>query len=203
MKHKDYVFLVKSDLHRHAGNSTLSSFVYYFFLEPGFKYSFWMRTCAYVKSDMILNFFFFFITWLLLRHHEYKYGISISYRTQIGSGFYVGHTGGIVVNPKAIIGKNCNLSHQVTLGVTNRGSRKGIPVIGDNVYIGPGAKIIGNIHVGNNAAIGANCVVTKDVPENAVVVGVPGKVISSEGSKGYVNNTDYANERKPLLSFLK
>jgi len=66
-----------------------------------------------------------------------------------------------------------------------------VPEIGDNVYIGPGAKIIGNIKIGNNAAIGANCVVTKDVPENGVVVGVPGRVISFEGSAGYINKTNY------------
>ena len=133
------------------------------------------------------------LLWLILHHHEIKYGISISYKTQIGSGFYIGHFGGIIVNHNAVIGKNCNISHQVTLGVANRGVRKGYPVIGDNVYIGPGAKIIGNVNIGNNAAIGANCVVTKDVPENGVVVGVPGKVISMDGSTGYINRTDYQN----------
>jgi serine O-acetyltransferase len=64
-------------------------------------------------------------------------------------------------------------------------------VIGDNVYIGPGAKLFGAIVVGDNAAIGANCVVTRDVPENGVVVGVPGQVIPYEGSQGYINNTEY------------
>ncbi|MFC2064935.1 serine O-acetyltransferase [Chloroflexota bacterium] len=77
------------------------------------------------------------------------------------------------------------------MGKANRGEREGYPVIGDNVYIGPGAKIIGKVHVGNNVAIGANCVVTKDVPDNAVVAGVPGRVISMKGSEGYVENTDY------------
>ena len=73
----------------------------------------------------------------------------------------------------------------------NRGKKKGYPQLGDNVYIGPGAKIIGAIRIGNNVAIGANCVVTKDIPDNAVVVGIPGKVISNQGSVGYVNRTDY------------
>lgn len=59
------------------------------------------------------------------------------------------------------------------------------------MYIGPGAKMFGSIKIGNNVAIGANCVVTKDIPDNAVVVGIPGKVISYEGSNGYVNRTDY------------
>ena len=178
-------------MYRYAGNSTFSSFVYNIFFYPGFKYSFWMRTCAYLKSHPIFRYLFFPIAWLILQHYEYKYGISISYQTQIGSGLYIGHFGSIVVNQYTVIGINCNLSHQVTLGKANRGERKGYPVIGNNVYIGPGAKLVGNVHVGNNVAIEANCVVTKDVPDNAVVVGVPGKVISLEGSIGYINNTNY------------
>ena len=191
MKFKEFIFLQKSDLHRYAGNATSVSFIYNLMLYPGFKYSFWMRTCAYLKSNIILRYLLFPVAWLVLRHYEYKYGISISYQTHIGSGFYIGHFGGIVVNQNAIIGKNCNISHQVTLGKANRGIRKGYPVIGDNVYIGPGAKIIGKVHIGNNVAIGANCVVTKDIPDNSVVVGIPGRVISSEGSTGYINRTDY------------
>lgn len=124
-------------------------------------------------------------------HLEYKYGISISYRTRIGAGLYIRHFGGIVVNQKAIIGKNCNLSHQTTVGRVNRGPQIGTPVIGDNVYVGPGAKVIGDIVCGNNVAIGANCVVTKDIPDNSVVVGIPGKIISSKGSVGYIDRIDY------------
>lgn len=150
-----------------------------------------MRTCAYFRAHSLFRYFLFPLAWLLLNHYDYKYGISISFRTQIGSGLYISHNGGIVINSHAIIGKNCNISHQVTLGVANRGKRKGYPIIGNNVYIGPGAKVIGNIHVGNNVAIGANCVVTKDVPDNSVVVGIPGQIISSEGSQGYINRTDY------------
>lgn len=96
-----------------------------------------------------------------------------------------------MINLKSRIGKNCNISQGVTLGVVNRGENKGYPTIGDDVYIGPGAKIVGSVNIGNNVAIGANCVVTKDVPDNSVVVGIPGKVISQNGSQGYVNRTGY------------
>ena len=187
------MFLIKSDLYRYAGDLRFSSFVYHVLLYPGFKYSFWMRVCAYCESHPIFRFTLFPFAWFILRLYTYRYGISIPYQTRIGSGFYIGHFGGIVVNPNAVIGKNCNISHGVTLGKANRGERKGYPVIGDNVYIGPGAKIVGNVNIGNNVAIGANCVVTKDVPKNGVVVGVPGKVISYKGSAGYVNNTDYGH----------
>ena len=95
------------------------------------------------------------------------------------------------MNDKSTIGKNCNISHGVTLGQANRGINKGYPILGDNIYIGPGAKIIGAVKVGNNVAIGANCVVTKDVPDSSVVVGIPGKVISQQGSRSYIDRIDY------------
>lgn len=121
----------------------------------------------------------------------FKYGIAIPYKTEIGPGFYVGHFGGIVITYKARIGKNCNISQGVTIGQSYRGERQGAPTLGDGVYVGPGAKLFGNIKVGNNVAIGANCVVTKDVPDNAIIVGVPGKVISFNGAREYITNTGW------------
>ncbi|WP_364140980.1 serine O-acetyltransferase [Paenibacillus sp. LPE1-1-1.1] len=76
----------------------------------------------------------------------------------------------------------------VTIGASSRGKNIGVPTIGDFVYIGAGAMIIGNVKIGNHAAIGANSVVTKDVPDHGVVVGMPAKVISLEGSNGYIGN---------------
>jgi serine O-acetyltransferase len=137
----------------------------------------------------------------MMRRYMFKYGIEISYRTEIGPGFYVGHFGGIVITSKARIGKNCNISQGVTIGGSNRGERKGAPTLGDGVYVGPGAKLFGNIKVGNNVAIGANCVVTKDVPDNAVIVGVPGKVISFNGARAYINNTGW--ETSPVGKYQK
>lgn len=87
------------------------------------------------------------------------------------------------MQPGQLSEKNCFLSHQVTIG-RNRG---GAPVIGDNVYIGPGAKIFGAIHIGNNVRIGANCVVFEDVPDNAtVVLPKPGVIIKDKDYKYYV-----------------
>jgi len=121
-------------------------------------------------------------------------GISIQIETIIGSGFYIGHFGEIVIHPMSEIGKNCNISQGVTIGKANRGKNKGYPVLGDNVYLGPGAKIVGAVKIGNDVAIGANCVVTKDIPDHSVVVGIPGRVISQGGSQGYVNRTDYEDK---------
>ena len=128
---------------------------------------------------------------LMLHHYAIRFGIDISPDAQIGSGFYIGHFGGIVVNRDVVIGDNCNLSHGVTLGQSNRGDKAGCPTIGNNVYIAPGAVVVGRIHVGDFAAIGANAVVIGDVAEHAAVGGIPARPISSEGSEGYVNRTDY------------
>ena len=129
-------------------------------------------------------------------HYKYKFGCSIPHSKSIGRGLYLGHIRDIVINERAVIGENCNISQGVTIGQANRGRRKGTPVIGCNVYIGPGAKIVGAVQVGDHVAIGANCVVTDDVPDYAVVVGVPGRVISFEGSAGYVHRTDYPGGRE-------
>ena len=121
----------------------------------------------------------------------FKYGIEIWPECRIGPGLYIGHFGGIHISYLVTIGSNCNISHDVTIGRSNRGEHTGIPVLGNNVFIGPGGKLFGNIRVGNNAAIGVNCVVMADVPDNAVVVGIPGRVISYKGSEGYINKTDW------------
>jgi serine O-acetyltransferase len=191
MKISEFRALTQSDLFRYSGSARLKDHLYHYLLSPGYRYTWWMRFCAYSHAHPFWRNLFPF-AWLVYYHLQIKYGIAISFKAKIGPGFYLGHHGGIVTNEDMRIGKNCNLSHDVTIGVSRRGERAGVPVIGDNVYIGPGAKIFGKIAIGNNAAIGANCVVTKDVPDNGVVVGIPGRVISYEGSTGYINNTNYA-----------
>lgn len=86
---------------------------------------------------------------------------------------------GIFISSGAVIGKDCVIFHQVTIGsnTLEDSSKKGSPTIGDNVYIGAGAKIIGCIRIGNNCRIGANCVVVKDVPDNTTVVSQPARYI--------------------------
>lgn len=185
------ITLITTDLYRYSGEKRLRDFMYHYLFSPGFNYTFWMRLCAFLQQHLVTKIVFFPIAWWIYYRKQIRYGIAISYKQAIGTGFYISHNGGIVANEHAVIGKNCNLSHDVTIGVTRRGERQGVPTIGDNVYIGPGAKIIGAVHVGNYAAIGANCVVTRDVPDHAVVVGIPAKVISYDGSNGYINNTDY------------
>ena len=104
----------------------------------------------------------------------------------IGKGLYIPHAYGIVVHFETQIGKYCNLGQQVTIGTGGRGEKAGVPIIGDRVFIGPGAKIFGKIKIGNDVAIGANAVVTKDLPDNAVAAGIPAKIISYKGSQDFI-----------------
>jgi serine O-acetyltransferase len=117
---------------------------------------------------------------------EITTGIDLPYQADIGKGLYIGHFGGIIVNPSVKIGEYCNLSQDITIGIAGRGEKRGSPTIGDRVYVGSGARLIGRITIGNDVAIGANAVVTKDLPDNAVAVGVPAKIISYEGSRDFV-----------------
>jgi len=196
MRLREFLEITKADLYRYAGKTSLGAFLFHYILSLGFRYTVWIRWCAVVHGNPFTRILLFPFAWLINRHQQIRFGIGISYKTQIGPGLYIGHQGGIVINEQVVIGKNCNLSQQVTIGVSRRGERAGVPTIGDNVYLGPGAKIFGKIQVGNNAAIGANCVVTRDVPDNGVVVGIPAKVISYEGSTGYINNVISGREQK-------
>lgn len=200
MTFQQYRFLIYSDLYRITGQISLGLLLRYVLIGGEYKYTFWMRTCAYTRTQRLLKYSLYPLARLALHHLTYKFGISIPPGTQIGSGFYIGHFGGIVVNGESVIGNNCNISQGVTLGQANRGRNQGFPTLGDNVYIGPGAKIVGAVKIGNNVAIGANCVVTKDIADNSVVVGIPGRVISQAGAAGYINRTDYADKLKISIS---
>lgn len=192
MTFEHYKYLVFSDLYRITGRANWRTVMRCVLLgAETYQYNFWLRSVHCFSQMRAARYFLYPIAKLMHRRLTYKFGISIPHETAVGAGLYIGHFGGIVVNRRAIIGRNCNISQGVTLGQANRGRNKGCPIVGDNVYIGPGAKIVGAVTIGNNVAIGANCVVTRDVPDNSVVVGVPGRVISQDGAADYVHNTDY------------
>ena len=126
--------------------------------------------------EPLYRFAYLLIKWL--------WGIELPRTARIGPGLYIGHFGGIIVSGKAVIGENCSISHGVTIGLSGTGEDCGVPEIGNDVFIGPGAKLLGRIRVGNNVKIGANAVVHKDIPDNAVVALSPGfQIVSLKGNR--------------------
>lgn len=115
-------------------------------------------------------------------------GISLPYSAKIGAGFYIGHFGNIIINDDAEIGENCNISQGVTIGVSGRGASRGAPHIGNRVYIGANAVVAGKIEVGDDVVIAACSLVTRNVPNSSIVMGVPAQVCSARGSADYILN---------------
>jgi len=174
--------MIKSDLYRYGGLTSIIKG----FRAPGFHYMYFLRKAAQHKRFSPLGIFYRIIH----SHLSYKYGFQIPVMTEIGEGFYIGHFGTIVINEKAKIGKNCNIAHSTTIGQANRGKLKGYPTIEDNVWIGTGSVIVGNITVGSNVLIAPNTFVNQDIPNNSLVIGNPLKIITQENpTDGYINYT--------------
>ena len=110
-------------------------------------------------------------------------GIEIHPGAQIGRRFFIDHGMGVVIGETAIIGDDCLLYHQVTLGGTSLQKAKRHPTLGNGVLIGMGAKILGDIKIGDGCKIGANAVVNKDIPSNCTVVGIPGRIVRRNGQR--------------------
>ena len=108
-------------------------------------------------------------------------GIDIHPGATIGQGFFIDHGTGVVIGGTAIVGDNVTLYQGVTLGGTSLQRTKRHPTLGNNVTVGSGAAILGDITVGDNVKVGANSVVVKDVPANSTVVGIPGRVVLQDG----------------------
>lgn len=114
------------------------------------------------------------------------FGCYIPYTAKIGKNTIFAYGGiGIVIHTRCVIGENCVIGSGVTLGGTNH--KYEVPQVGNNVYIGSGAKIIGPVKIGNNVVIGANAVVTKDIPDNTLAVGIPARIIKENiNIKNYI-----------------
>lgn len=159
------------------------------FLTQGFWATFQYRVAHFFYVNLripairqlILLFILFWQKWI-----EIMTGISIPASVKIGHSFYIGHFGGIILNANTVIGNDCNISQGVTIGVSGIAEKRGVPVMGDNVYIGANAIVAGKISIGDNVLIGACSLVNTDVDSNSVMLGVPAVKISEKGSKGYI-----------------
>ncbi|MFX1450961.1 MAG: serine O-acetyltransferase EpsC [Promethearchaeota archaeon] len=130
-------------------------------------------------------------------------GIDIHPGAQIGSDFFIDHGSGTVIGETSEIGDNCTLYQNVTLGGTSLKREKRHPTLGNNVVVGAGAKILGPVKIGDNVRIGANSVVTRDIPDNSVVVGVPGRIISRNGKVIPRIDLDHADLPDPIINLMK
>jgi serine O-acetyltransferase len=153
---------------------------------PGLKFIIIFRLVQYYRRKSRPLFYLFY---LLYRKLKVKYGLDISYRTEIGKGLYIGHFGGVVIHGDSKIGSNCNISQGITIGISNSPKNKGCPTIGNNVFIGPGACIFGNIEIGDNVVIGANTVVTQNIPKATTVVNNTTVIIDKDLSAFYIHNS--------------
>ena len=118
----------------------------------------------------------------LRKHMQTKYGLELGRGFNIAPGLYLGHAYGITVNPNAIIGKNCNLHKGCTIGQENRGKRAGTPVLGERVWVGAHATVVGKVSIGDDVLIAPNSYVNQDVPAHSIVVGNPCKIIPRENA---------------------
>jgi serine O-acetyltransferase len=175
----------KSDLYRYAGTTGYKTFLKTWFKEPGYRYIYYYRMANAYRNTFLVG----IIARLLLRWCSHKFSIQIPYNTVIGEGFYIGHFGTIIINHEAIIGKNCNLAPGVTIGQASRGSREGVPTLGDSVWIGVNSVIVGKILIGNNVLIAPGAYVNFDVPDNSIVLGNPAIIKPRENAtEGYIQN---------------
>jgi serine O-acetyltransferase len=144
-----------------------------------YRYGQWVRERALaVRLALEPDYFLFNILVQVL------WGIELPRGATIGAGLYIGHFGGITISSCTVMGRDCNVSQGVTIGVEGHGERRGAPSIGDDVFIGPGARLFGKIRVGNNVKIGANAVIYRDIPDNAVCALDPGfRILSFKGNR--------------------
>ena len=147
-------------------------------LYPGFH-----AIIAHRVAHALWNFKIPLLPRLISQTARFFTGVEIHPGAQISQGLFIDHGMGVVIGETAIIGEEVTLFQGVTLGGTGKETGKRHPTLGNNVVIGTGAKVLGNITIGDNSYIGANAVVIKDVPANATVVGVPGRITKQDGKK--------------------
>ena len=161
------------DLYRYTGKTSRKVMLQMFLRKPDFRHVVLLR--LYQRKPL-------YVLRLLLARSTHRTHIEIGWHTRIGDGILLVHPSGIAVNNDCVIGRNCTIYGGVTLGTEFRGKRAGCPSLGDCVWIGPNATIVGNINIGDDVLIAPNSFVNFDVPSHAIVVGNPGKIIHRENA---------------------
>lgn len=125
-------------------------------------------------------------------------GIEIHPGAKIGTSFFIDHGMGVVIGETTVIGNKVTLFQGVTLGGTGKEKGKRHPTLGNNIVVGVGAKVLGNINIGDNVKIGANSVVLESVPPDATVVGVPGRIVKQGGRRLTETMLDHVHLPDPV-----
>lgn len=180
---------IKADLYRYQPKSYSFGVLLKGFRSQGFKYMFFRRVRDHYGRKSLIG----MLANLFLYRYTYKYGFQIG--GKIGVGFYIGHFGTIVVSTLAKIGDNCNIAHGVTIGAARRGVKKGAPTLGNQVWIGTNAIIVGKIIIGDDVLIAPGAYVNNSVPSHSLVIGNPSQIIAKKhATKDYINNKWDMNE---------
>lgn len=149
-----------------------------------FSYLRTYRKATFYKKSSIRGIYYR----MCLKRLSEKSGIQIPTSAKVGRGLFIAHFGHILVNPEAVIGNNVNMAPGVVIGQTNRGEKKGVPTIGNDVWIGANAVIVGNINIGDDVMIAPNAYVNMNVPSHSIVIGNPAVIHKREfATEGYIN----------------
>jgi serine O-acetyltransferase len=175
MTFKQFKKLVSEDIKRFPHHTGWLSKFRIYRRQGGFRILFWTRLVQMIETKALLRYTVFPVLVSHQRHLRRLFSIEFPLRLKVGGGLYMPHQVGIVINPKAVIGSGVYIAQGVTIGKSMKEENEGAPVIGDNVFIGPNAVILGPVTLGSNCAVGANAVVLKDVAANETVGGVPAR----------------------------
>lgn len=172
--------VLANDLYRFNKKKGLWNIIWTALRKRGFRHICYLRWYSNSKLHLLSR--------LLLRHSTNRTGLDLT--TAIGPGLVIHHPFNIAINGRTVIGANCTLYQGCIIGTEFRGRREGSPTLGDNVWVGGNAVIVGDIHIGNDVLIAPLSFVNFDVPDHSIVIGNPGKIIPRENAtEKYIVNT--------------
>jgi serine O-acetyltransferase len=186
-----------ADAFRQSGRGSFASILRLFFISRSFRPVATLRLCQMCSSRNLMLRVMLPIFKILHKLTCQLAGVDLAWSTKIGAGFAITHGWGLVVSPGAEIGRNVTIFHGATLGRGDRIARDGkrqtgYPTIGDEVWIGPGAIIVGGINIGAGSRICGGAYVTEDVPALSVVIGNPARVVKENCTPDVMNKVDFA-----------
>ncbi|MEO6669787.1 MAG: serine acetyltransferase [Ferruginibacter sp.] len=175
---------LRADLFRYEADLSYTAFKKSF-RNTGFHFTLFFRLSWSLSKYALVG---MYARWMY-RKLSFKYGYQIPRKTRIAGGMRISHYGPLLINSNTVVGANSYFSHNITIGETKRGDKKGAPVLGERVWLGPGVVIVGKITIGDNVLIAPNTYVNMDVPSNCLVIGNPAKIIpQSDATEGYITN---------------